>query len=85
MHSWHGSILGDTDDLVVIKVRPAVALLGADDLEVLVDEDVVGSIDADVVDLVLAIAQLHNSVDDSPRVRGQGSFRRLSCRRSAND
>ena len=32
-------------------------LLGADDLEVLVDEDVVRPVDTDVVDLVLAVAQ----------------------------
>ena len=41
--------------------------IGADDLEVLVDEDVVRPVDADVVDLVLAAAQLHNAVDDAPR------------------
>jgi hypothetical protein len=41
-------------------------LIGADDLEVLVDEDVVGPVDADVVDLVLAVAQLDNTVDDAP-------------------
>ena len=41
-------------------------LIGADDLEVLVDEDVVRPVDADVVDLVLAVAQLHNTVDDAP-------------------
>ena len=52
-------------------------LLGADDLEVLVDEDVVRPVDADVVDLVLAVAQLHNTVDDAPRVGGQRGFRRL--------
>jgi hypothetical protein len=45
-------------------------LLGADDLEVLVDEDVMRPVDADVVDLVLAVAQLHNTVDDAPRVGG---------------
>ena len=42
-------------------------LLGADDLEVLVDEDVVRPVDADVVDFVLAAAQLHNPVDHAPR------------------
>ena len=52
-------------------------LFGADDLEFLVDEDVVRPVDADVVDLVLAVAQLHNAVDDAPRVGGQRSFRRL--------
>src|ERR1700737_932329 len=60
-------------------------LLGADDLEVLVDEDVVRPADADVVDLVLAVAQLYNTVDDAPRVGGQGSFRRLIRCRSADD
>jgi hypothetical protein len=60
-------------------------LVGADDLEILADEDVVGPIDADVVGLVLASAQLHNTVDDTPRVDGQRSFRRLVRRRSADD
>ena len=41
-------------------------LVGADDLEVLVDEDVVRPVDTDVVDLVLAVAQLHDTVDDAP-------------------
>ena len=45
-------------------------LVGADDLEVLVDEDVVRPVDTDVVDLVLAVAQLHNTVDDAARVGG---------------
>ncbi len=61
------------------------ALVGADDLEVLVEEDVVRPVDADVVDLVLAIAQLHNTVDDGPRVGGQRSFRRPIRCRSADD
>ncbi len=60
-------------------------LVGADDLEVLVDEDVVRPVDADVVGLVLAVAQLHNTVDDAPRVGGQRSFRRLIRCRSADD
>jgi hypothetical protein len=34
-------------------------------------------VDADVVDLVLAVAQLHNTVDHAPRVGGQRSLRRL--------
>jgi hypothetical protein len=62
-----------------------VRLLGADDLEVLVDEDVVRPVDADVMDFVLAAAQLHNTVDDAPRVGGQRSFRRLVRCRSADD
>src|SRR5712692_1634469 len=60
-------------------------LIGADDLEVPVDEDVVRPVDADVVDLVLAVAQLHDTVDDAPRVGGQRSFRRLIRCRSADD
>src|SRR5205823_9253296 len=60
-------------------------LVGADDLEVLVDEDVVRPVDADVVDLVLAVAQLHDAVHDAPRVGGQRSFSRLVRRRSADD
>jgi hypothetical protein len=32
------------------------------------------------VDLVLAVAQLHNTVDDATRVGGQRSFRRLRAR-----
>ena len=60
-------------------------LIGADDLEVLVDEDVVRPVDADVVDLVFAVAQLHNAVDDAPGVGGQRSFGRLIRCRSADD
>src|SRR5205809_6529301 len=60
-------------------------LVGTDDLEVLVDEDVVRPVDADVVDLVLAVAQLHDTVHDAPRVGGQRSFRRLIRCRSAGE
>ncbi|MDQ1663943.1 MAG: hypothetical protein QOJ68_3923 [Blastococcus sp.] len=49
-------------------------LVGADDREGLVDEDVMRPVDADVVDLVLAIAQLHDMVDDAPRVGDQRSL-----------
>jgi hypothetical protein len=52
-------------------------LEGADDVEVLVDEDVVRPVDADVVDLVLTVAQLHDTVNDAPRVRGKRRFRRV--------
>ena len=52
-------------------------LIGADDLEVLVDEDVVRPVDADVVDLVLAVARLHNTIDDAARVGGQCGLRGL--------
>jgi hypothetical protein len=60
-------------------------LIGADDLEVLIDEDVVWPVDADVVDLVFAIPQLHYTVDDSSRIRREGCFRRLIGCRSADD
>ena len=52
-------------------------LIGADDLEALVDEDVVGPVDADVMDFVLIIAQLDNTVDDAARVGGQCGFGRF--------
>ena len=41
-------------------------LVGADHLEVLIDEDMMWPVDADVMDLVLAVTQLHDTVDDSP-------------------
>lgn len=44
--------------------------VGADDLEGLVDEDVVRPVDADVVDLVIAITQLDDPVDNAARVGG---------------
>ena len=52
-------------------------LVGADHLEVLVDEDVVRPVDPDVVDLVLAVAQLHDTVDDSAWIGRQRGFGRL--------
>jgi hypothetical protein len=61
------------------------ALVGAGDLEVLVDEDVVRPVDADGVDLVIAVAQLHDTVDDASGVGGQRGFRCLSGCRSADD
>src|ERR1700730_3345126 len=59
--------------------------VGADDLEVLVDEDVVRPVDADVVNLVGAVVQLNNTVDDAPRVGGQRRFRRPIRRCSADN
>jgi hypothetical protein len=47
--------------------------MGAYDLEALVDEDVVRPVDANRVDVVLAVAQRHNTVDGASRVGGQGS------------
>src|SRR5438105_1729677 len=60
-------------------------LVGADDLEVLVDEDVVRPVDANVVDLVLAVAQLHDTVDDAPRVGRQCGLCGLTRCGSADD
>jgi hypothetical protein len=60
-------------------------LVGAEDREGLVDEDVVGPVDADVVDFVLAVAQLHDAVDDSAGVGGQRGFGRFVGGRSADD
>jgi hypothetical protein len=84
-----GDQAGVRTAMITPRAVPALlhqgALVGADDLVVLVEEDVVRPVDADVVDLVLAIAQLHNTVDDGPRVGGQRSFRRLIGCRSADD
>src|ERR1035437_6837036 len=60
-------------------------LLCADNLEVLVDEDVVRPVDADVVDVVLAVAQLDYTVNDAPWVGGQRSSRHFIRRCSADD
>src|SRR2546421_12068268 len=60
-------------------------LVGADGFEVLVDKDVVRPVDADVVHLVLAVAQLHNTVDDAPRIGGQRGFRCLVRCRAVDD
>ncbi len=54
-------------------------LVSADDLEVRVDEDVVWPVDADGVDLVLTVAQLHDTVDDPPGIGGQSSFVALAA------
>ena len=50
---------------------------GTDDLEARALEDVVRPIDADVMDVVLAVAQLRDSVDYGPRVSGERSFGRF--------
>jgi hypothetical protein len=42
-------------------------------------------VDADVVDVVLAVAQQDHTVDDGPRVGGQRSFGRVIRRGSADD
>ena len=82
-YSAHFLATKGADELMYALLRHL--RIGADDLEVLVDEDVVRPFDGDVVDLVLTVAQLHNTVDDAPRVGGQRSFRRLIRCRSADD
>ena len=67
------------------RSRPIAALVGTDDLEALTDKDVVRPVDADVVDLVLAVAQLHNTVNDASRIGHQRSFSRLVRCCSADD
>lgn len=54
-----------------------MALKGADDLEVASDEDVVRPVEADIVNLIFAITQLHNTVDNATWIVGQRSFGRL--------
>src|SRR5690242_20563712 len=61
------------------------SVVRADDLEVAGDEDVMGPVDADAVDLVLAVAQAHHSVDDTAGVRGQRRFGGLGRRDTADD
>jgi hypothetical protein len=46
---------------------------------------VVRPVDVDDVDLVLAVAQLHHTVDNSPRIGGQRYLCRLIRGRSADD
>src|ERR1700761_3009165 len=66
--------------------RPRRALVfGADDLEVPVDEDMVRPVDAYVVDFVIAVTQLHDPVDNAPRIGGQRSFRGLIRNGSGDD
>src|SRR6266567_5628761 len=72
-------------DAIMGRVIRARRLFGAHDREVLADEDVVWPVDADVVDVVLAVAELHDAVDDAARVGRQRGFRRLVRRRSADD
>src|SRR6202011_4215427 len=57
-------------------------LFGADDHEVGADEDVMRPVDADYVDVVLAVAQQHDTVDGASRVgchrSGLGLIRRCT-------
>src|SRR5271165_3320977 len=64
---------------------PGRLVVGADDLEVLVLEDVVGPVDADVVDLVVTVAECYDPVDDAAGVGGQRGFGRLVCGGAADD
>jgi len=63
----------------IIERNRRDASVRADDVEVLADEYVVWPVDPDVVNLVLAVAQLHNTVDNAPRIVSQRSFGRLIC------
>jgi hypothetical protein len=76
---WVGDPSRGSRDLV------AAQLVGADHFEVLVDEDVVWPIDPDVVNLVFAVAQLHDPVDNSAGVGSQGRLGRLVGGCSAHD
>src|SRR5436305_502856 len=60
-------------------------LVGADDFEGLVDEDVVGPVDADGVDFVLAVAEFDDAIDDAAWIGGQCCCRGLVGGRSADD
>jgi hypothetical protein len=60
-------------------------LKGAADLEVVADEDVVRPVYADIVNLIFAATQFHDTVDDAPRVVSQRNFGRLVRFRSADD
>src|SRR5438128_1709994 len=61
------------------------SLVGADDFEVLIDEDVMWPADADVVDLICAVAELDDTVDEASLVGSQRGFRRRIRLRSADD
>jgi hypothetical protein len=65
--------------------RAGRRLLGADDLEVLVEKEVVGPVHADVVDVVVTVAQLHDAVDHAPGVGSQSSLCGLVRCRPADD
>src|SRR5207253_6804837 len=48
-------------------------LLGADDLEIIIDENVMRPVDSDYVDVVIAVAQQNNTVDGASLVSGVSS------------
>ena len=83
--SRHPETTDSQDRSATQSSRALGFLVGADDREVLVDEDVVRPVDADVVNLELTVAELHDTVDDASRVGGKRGFSRLVCRRSADD
>src|ERR1700694_33968 len=60
-------------------------LFGADDREGAAHEDVMRPADGDHVDVVLAVAQQHHTVDGAPWVGCQRSGFRLIRRRSGDD
>src|SRR6202020_671250 len=63
----------------------SLALVRANNLEVAGDEDVMGPVDADVVDFVLAVTQLHHPIDDAAGIRGQRGFGGLGRRGPTDD
>ena len=64
---------------------PRRLVAGADNLEVLVEENMVRPVDAYVVDLVVAVAQFYDSIDDAARIGGQRGFGCFICHRSGGD
>src|ERR1700744_2589231 len=68
-----------------LVMGPRRLVVGTDNGEVPVDEDVVRPVDAYVVDLVVAVAQLHDTIDDASRIGGQRSFRGLIRNSSGGD
>jgi hypothetical protein len=66
----------------MLSPRP---LVGSDHLEVLADEDVMGPVDPDVVDLVVAVAQPDDTIDDAAWIGCKGGLRCLPCGGAADD
>jgi hypothetical protein len=60
-------------------------LVGSEHFEVLADEDVMRPVDADVVDLVSAVAQLDDPIDDAAGIDREGGLRRFACGGAADD
>ena len=81
---FHGKLLGVPGASPPSRRRLPL-LVRANQREGLVDEDVVRPVDADVVDFVLAVAQLDDTIDDAAGVGGEGSLRRVGGCRAADD